>query len=88
MTFINLKRFILLLLQEYWLFENNGVDPWYAQAILLIESPAQLKKSVVGAYGAFQLMPSVARSHGIIVNKKIDERKDFNKSAFAAFKSY
>ena len=65
-------------------FENNGVDPWYAQAILLIESPAQLKKSVVGAYGAFQLMPSVARSHGIIVNKKIDERKDFNKSAFAA----
>ena len=65
-------------------FEDNGVDPWYAQAILLIESPAQLKKSVVGAYGAFQLMPSVARSHGLIVNKKIDERKDFNKSALGA----
>jgi len=65
-------------------FEKNGVDPWYAQAILLIESPAQLKKSSVGAYGAFQLMPSVARSHGLIVNKKIDERKDFDKSAFGA----
>ena len=33
-------------------FENNEVDPWYAQAILLIESPAQLKKSASGAYGA------------------------------------
>tara|TARA_Y100000385_G_scaffold222172_1_gene232027 strand:- start:701 stop:1654 length:954 start_codon:yes stop_codon:yes gene_type:complete len=65
-------------------FEKNNVDPWYAQAILLIESPAQLKKSVVGAYGAFQLMPAVARAQGLKVNSKIDERKDFDKSAFAA----
>ena len=58
-------------------FEKNNVDPWYAQAILLIESPAQLKKSVVGAYGAFQLMPAVARAQGLKVNSKIDERKRF-----------
>ena len=67
-------------------FEKNGVDPWYAQSILLIESPGQLKKSVAGAYGAFQLMPSVAKKYGLIVNSSIDERADFDKSAAAASK--
>ena len=65
-------------------FENNEVDPWYAQAILLIESPAQLKKSVSGAYGAFQLMPGVAKQYGLTVTAKQDDRADFSKSAFAA----
>jgi hypothetical protein len=67
-------------------FDKNGVDPWYAQSILLIESPGQLKKSVAGAYGAFQLMPSVARKYGLIVNSSTDERTDFDKSAAAASK--
>ena len=48
-------------------FERFGIDPWYAQAILLIESPGQLKKSAAGADGAFQLMPSVARAAGLTV---------------------
>lgn len=65
-------------------FEKYGVDPWYAQAILLIESPGQLAKSSAGAYGAFQLMPGVARAQGLTVNKSIDERKDFDRSAYAA----
>jgi hypothetical protein len=65
-------------------FENQGVDPWYAQAILLIESPVGLAKSSVGAYGAFQLMPSVAREYGLKVTKSVDERKDFGRSAYAA----
>lgn len=65
-------------------FERNNVDPWYAQAILLIESPGQLKKSSAGAYGPFQLMPAVARNQGLKVNKTIDERRDFDKSAYAA----
>ncbi len=65
-------------------FENAGVDPWYAQSILLIESPGQLQKSVAGAYGAFQLMPGVARTYGLVVNSTQDERKDFNRSAYAA----
>lgn len=65
-------------------FEENGVDPWYAQAILLIESPGQLKKSSVGAYGPFQLMPGVARAQGLKVNRYVDERKDFDKSAFGS----
>jgi len=65
-------------------FEENDTDPWYAQAILLIESPGKIAYSNVGAYGPFQLMKSVARSHGLIVNKEIDERKDFDKSAKGA----
>ncbi len=67
-------------------FENVCVDPWYAQSILMIESPGHDQKSSVGAYGAFQLMPSVARAYGLKVNKSVDERKDFQKSAEAAAK--
>ncbi len=65
-------------------FVENEVDPWYAQAILLIESPNKLQKSNAGAYGPFQLMKGVARMFGLKVNKKLDERADFEKSAFAA----
>lgn len=65
-------------------FNQEGVDPFYAQAILMIESPGHMKKSNVGAYGAFQLMKSVARSHGLRVDKYVDERKDFVKSAKGA----
>ena len=66
------------------LFQQFGVDPWYAQAILLIESPAQLKKSISGAYGAFQLMPSVARNYGLTVTNYVDERENFERSAYGA----
>lgn len=65
-------------------FKQQNVDPWYAQAILMIESPGRLAKSNVGAYGSFQLMASVARSQGLTVNRYVDERKDFVKSAVAA----
>ncbi|MCT4582360.1 MAG: transglycosylase SLT domain-containing protein [Flavobacteriales bacterium] len=66
------------------IFKKYDTDPWYAQAILLIESPGKIEYSNVGAYGPFQLMKSVARSHGLIVNKTVDERKDFEKSAMGA----
>ncbi len=65
-------------------FMANDVDPWYAQAILLIESPNKLQKSNAGAYGSFQLMKDVARLFGLKVNKKVDERADFDRSAYAA----
>jgi len=65
-------------------FIANGVDPWYAQTILMIESPNKLQKSNVGAYGSFQLMKDVARLFGLKVNKHIDERSDFDRSAYAA----
>jgi len=67
-------------------FRNLGVDPWYAQSILMIESPAQMKKSESGAYGPFQLMPSVARAYGLKVNNYVDERSDFKRSAYGAAK--
>lgn len=65
-------------------FLDNGVDPWFAQAILLIESPNKLQKSNAGAYGSFQLMKDVARLFGLKVNKHIDERANFERSAYAA----
>jgi hypothetical protein len=65
-------------------FERFGVDPWYAQAILLIECPGQMKKSITGAYGAFQLMPEVARAAGLTVNGTVDERKDFDRCAYGS----
>jgi hypothetical protein len=65
-------------------FMENDVDPWYAQAILLIESPNKLQKSNVGAYGPFQLMKDVARMYGLKVNRQIDERANFERSAYAA----
>jgi len=68
------------------IFERESVDPFYAQAILLIESPGKIRKSNVGAYGSFQLMPAVARKMGLKVGKGIDERKDFDRSAWAAAK--
>lgn len=68
------------------IFDENCVDPFYAQAILLIESPNKLQKSPVGAYGSFQLMKKVAINMGLKVNKYVDERKDFDKSAWAAAK--
>lgn len=70
--------------QAVEIFREEGVDPWYAQAILLIESPGRLQFSVDGAYGAFQLMAGVARELGLTVNDSIDERRDFEKSAGAA----
>jgi hypothetical protein len=65
-------------------FNDLNVDPFYAQAILLIESPNKLQFSKNGAYGSFQLMKTVAKTHGLRVDKYIDEREDFDKSAYAA----
>lgn len=66
------------------IFIENNVDPWYAQSILLIESPKGNLRSPSGARGYFQLMKNVARKFGLKVNRHIDERLDFNRSAYAA----
>lgn len=66
-------------------FHEFGVDPWYAQTILLIESPGKhTSKSYVGAAGPFQLMRSVALRFGLKINKYTDERTDLRRSAYAA----
>ncbi len=66
------------------IFSQQNVDPWYAQAILLIESPGKSQYSSVGAYGPFQLMKSVAKKYNLEVKKGNDERNNFDKSAIAA----
>ncbi len=66
------------------IFEENGTEPWYAQAVLMVESPGALRASPAGARGAFQLMPYVARTHGLRVDREVDERTELDKSAAAA----
>lgn len=66
------------------IFADNETDPWYAQSILMIESPGKIAYSSVGALGPFQLMKSVARNHGLRVDNTVDEREDFDKSAKAS----
>jgi hypothetical protein len=83
--FYEVKKTLPLISTAIQAFEEAGCDPWYAQTILLIESPGKLKqKSYVGASGPFQLMPSVARRYGLRVTKYVDDRSDIRKSARAA----
>jgi tetratricopeptide (TPR) repeat protein len=83
--FYQFKKALPTINRSIDVFKQNNVDPWYAQAILLIESPGKMNvKSCVGANGPFQLMPAVARNQGLIVNKRIDERTNVEKSALGA----
>lgn len=66
------------------IFVQNQTDPWYAQSILLIESPGGNFRSSAGARGYFQLMKKVARKFGLTVNRHTDERLNFDRSAYAA----
>ena len=70
--------------QAISVFIDNETDPWYAQSILLIESPKGNSRSRAGARGYFQLMKAVARKFGLKVNRHIDERLNFERSAYAA----
>jgi len=85
-AFYDFKKVIPSIGRGIEIFNENNVDPFYAQAILLIESPNKMQKSPVGAYGSFQIMRKVAISLGLKVNSSVDERKDFDKSAWASAK--
>jgi hypothetical protein len=85
--FYELKKVLPDISKAIRVFQQNNCDPFYAQAILLIESPGKNKaKSYVGANGPFQLMPAVARKYGLHVSKSRDERTDLEKSARVASK--
>jgi hypothetical protein len=85
-AFYDFEKVIPSIGQGIKIFKENDVDPFFAQAILLIESPNKMQKSPVGAYGSFQIMRGVAISLGLKVNKSLDERRDFDKSAWASAK--
>jgi len=69
------------------IFDQYGVNPIYAQFILLIESPNNPKaRSISGAVGHYQLMPFVAKKYGLVVSSTRDDRHDFAKSSMAAAK--
>lgn len=85
-SFYDFEKVIPTIERGIDVFQCNNVDPFYAQAILLIESPNKLQKSPVGAYGSFQIMKNVAINMGLTVNSVVDDRKDFDKSAWAAAK--
>jgi tetratricopeptide (TPR) repeat protein len=83
--FFEYKKVIPFVSRSIDVFEETGVDPWYAQSILVIESPGKTNaRSYVGARGPFQLMPYVARKYGLTVTRNHDDRTDLEKSAKAA----
>lgn len=83
--FFEFRKVLPMISQSLDIFEKAGVDPWYAQTILLIESPGKTEaSSYVGARGPFQLMPYVARKYGLVVSRTRDDRTNLDKSASAA----
>ncbi|MDP5171597.1 MAG: hypothetical protein NWR72_15230 [Bacteroidia bacterium] len=82
--FYQTRKAIPSINESIGVFIQEGVDPWYAQAILLIESPGANLHSSVGAAGQFQLMKDVAISNGLVVNSRVDERLILAKAAKGA----
>lgn len=57
--------------------DKYGVPRDVAIGVALLENGgSETAKSPAGALGVFQLMPSTARTLGLVVNRKVDERKD------------
>lgn len=68
---------------EKYLQQKNLPDE--LKYIIIMESAAHpTATSDAGAVGLWQLMPRTARKFGLIVNDKVDERKDVHKSTQAA----
>jgi hypothetical protein len=85
--FFEYTKVLPMISRSVEIFQGNNTDPWFAQAILLIESPGKTTaSSYVGARGPFQLMPAVARKYGLVVSKYRDDRTSLDKSALAASK--
>lgn len=63
---------------------KQGVPEDVALGVSLLENGgSETAVSSAGALGVFQLMPGTARSLGLTVNKKVDERKDVEKNIAA-----
>lgn len=67
--------------------KKYGVPADVALGVGLLENGgSETAKSRAGALGIFQLMPGTARSLGLTVNKKIDERKNPSKNIDAGIR--
>lgn len=85
--FFDFNKVGLLVDDAKIIFDEIGVNPIYAQFILLIESPNNPKaRSTSGAVGHYQLMPFVAKKYGLLVTSGRDDRHDFKLSSMAAAK--
>ncbi len=74
-----------LVLMESVLEKNNL--PRELTYLAMIESYLKLNaRSRVGAVGPWQFMPATARTMGLRISKKVDERRDLYKSTVAASK--
>lgn len=60
--------------------ENHKVPEELIAAIIAVESEGRGGRSSAGAQGLMQLMPVTARSYGLTVDGKIDERNDPEKN--------
>ena len=74
-----LKLFLIIepILKAYGIPEDFKYLP-------LVESGLKEGTSPKGAAGLWQFMPGTARTYGLKVNKKVDERKNIEKSTIAA----
>lgn len=66
------------------IFKQYGL-PVELKYLAVIESGLKTSAtSWVGAAGPWQFMPATAKEYGLIVNKQVDERRDYYKSTYAA----
>lgn len=66
------------------ILEEHGL-PKELKYLAVIESNLKTNaRSWAGAVGPWQFMPTTARNMGLRVNRKVDERRNFNKSTHAA----
>lgn len=86
--YYNIENVLLQIDTAIGVFAEQGVDPFYAQAVILIESPNRLEYSWAGAYGPFQLMKSIGLKYGLLINDTIDERADLSKAALVTAKYF
>lgn len=78
---IQYKEFIESIAEKHDLPEEI-----YALAAIESDFNPKIKSSVNSATGMWQLMPALGRDMGLVVNKKVDERKDWKKSTEAALR--
>lgn len=66
--------------------KHNLPEEIYALAAIESDFNPKIKSNTNNATGMWQLMPKLGRDMGLVVNKKVDERKDWKKATEAALR--